>query len=287
MKIIDSECAMGLWNLSESSFHQRIPARDGKNLIKAAYRKGIRLFDTAYSYNEADSLLYSAMKEIRAKDFAVVSKIMPVPSLRKKAETSLKRLGIEHFKILLLHWPCSEPLFSESLEELVKLKDEGKTEAIGVSNLPFHMLQESIKRFPLEYHERPLSLLWNKDWEKERMLNIKTIAYSPLGMGLLSGKYRNLEDIPDQRRTLPSLSAQSCHKLFEAIDGDKAKALSWVYSQHPWCVVSGFHHIIELEILSSIYALESSEEEKLTQLADAISDETAYDNIFAHNWRKD
>ena len=286
MKIIESECAMGLWNLSESSFHQHISARDGKNLIKEAYRRGIRLFDTAYSYNEADSLLYSAMKELSVHDYSVISKIMPTPSLRKKAEISLRRLDIDHFRILLLHWPCPEPMFSESLETLMKLKDEGKTEAIGVSNLPLSLLKLVSERFPIEYHERPLSLIWCKDWEEEKKLGIRTIAYSPLGMGVLSGKYHSPDDIPDDRRSLPSLSSSYFPLLLQKLKGNKEEALSWVYNQKPWCIVSGFHHIEDLEILSAVRQLDEGREKELSSIAEAISNETTADNIFAHNWKR-
>ena len=98
MRILDSVPIMGLWNLSDSGFHAHLSSREAKNIIKKAYRTGIRMFDTAFSYNEADSLLYSAMKEAGKDDWSVISKIMPVPTFRKKAEISLSRL---HRKIYI------------------------------------------------------------------------------------------------------------------------------------------------------------------------------------------
>ena len=55
-------------------------------MIKAAWRMGIRTFDTAFSYADADSILHRALKEINGTDAAVISKVMPVPTLRRKAE---------------------------------------------------------------------------------------------------------------------------------------------------------------------------------------------------------
>ena len=43
-------------------FHTPLSPREGKDIIKKAYTKGIRAFDTAFSYSGADSMLYSAMR---------------------------------------------------------------------------------------------------------------------------------------------------------------------------------------------------------------------------------
>ena len=135
MKILNSEAVLGLWNLSPSGFHKQLTAEEGRLLIKAAWRMGIRTFDTAFSYADADSILHRALKEINGTDAAVISKVMPVPTLRRKAETSLRRLGIESFAVLLLHWPSSPDDVRRSLDELTKLKEEGKEERL---DLYFH-----------------------------------------------------------------------------------------------------------------------------------------------------
>ena len=48
---------MGLWNLSRTPFHRTLSSREGKDIIKEGYRRGIRYFDAAYSYGDAESLL--------------------------------------------------------------------------------------------------------------------------------------------------------------------------------------------------------------------------------------
>ena len=284
MKILKSETVMGLWNFSAASFHDKLSPREGKNLIKIAYRAGIRCFDTAFSYQEASSCLYSALKELGKDDVCIISKVMPVPTIRKKVETELRRLGRDYLDVLLLHWPTAEPQLSESLEELSKIKEEGKAKSIGVSNFPLPLLIWCKDRFPIEYHERPLSLIWSKDWEEEKLLGLKTIAYSPLGMGLLSGKYEKADEIQDRRRTLPMLSSQIFQEILNEVYKKPEIALSWVYEEEPWAVVSGFSSPEQPQLLNKIEHIDTELKKKLTRLADEISKETNEDNIFAHRW---
>ena len=284
MKRLMNNTAFGLWNLSPSSLRRKLSPREGKDLIKAAYRAGIRIFDTAYSYGDASSLLRAAMRELGKDDICIIDKVMPVPTLRKKVEAELKRLGSDYIDILLLHWPCEEESLSRALEELVHLKKEGKAKHIGVSNFPTQLLKWSISRFPLEYHERPLSLLWSKGWEDEKTMEIKTIAYSPLSAGLLSGKYLQRDDIDGERKDLPVTSSRVFPQILETIHGKPEKALSWVYSQHPWCVVSGFSSISQMAILDSLKELDESEERWLSELSRTLAKEIEYDNFFAHKW---
>ena len=284
MKILKSETVMGLWNFSAASFHDKLSPREGKNLIKIAYRAGIRCFDTAFSYQEASSCLYSALKELGKDDVCIISKVMPVPTIRKKVETELRRLGRDYLDVLLLHWPTAEPQLSESLEELSKIKEEGKAKSIGVSNFPLPLLIWCKDRFPIEYHERPLSLIWSKDWKEEKLLGLKTIAYSPLGMGLLSGKYEKADEIQDRRRTLPMLSSQIFQEILNEVYKKPKIALSWVYEEEPWAVVSGFSSPEQPQLLNKIEHIDTELKKKLTRLADEISKETNADNIFAHRW---
>ena len=280
MRTTLSKSAMGLWNLSASPFHKSLSAKEGKDLIKAAYRRGIRIFDTAYSYGDASSVLAAALKELKAEDALIISKVMPVPTIRRKTEAELKRLNRPP-DILLLHWPAEEKQLTAGLEDLTRVKEEGKAKAIGVSNVPLPLLRWITERFPVEYHERPLSLIWTKDWQEEKSMDLKTIAYSPLGMGILSGKYRSVSEITDRRSSLPVFSSPFLQNILDAVHNKPELALSWVYSEQPWCVVSGFSSQEQLSILNMIYPVDDS---SLTILADKFSKSIPADNIFGHNW---
>ena len=276
---------MGLWNLSRTQFHSCLSAEKGKALIKEGYRKGIRLFDAAYSYGDAESILAGAMRDIRKDDWGIISKVMPLPSARRKAETTLKRIRRDYIDILLLHWPSEDESLFSSLHLLETLKAEGKALSIGVSNFPLPLLRQAISDFDITFHERPLSLIWTRDWPEEQKLGLKTLAYAPLGMGLLSGKYRSIDDIKDSRRKLSALSTPLFGELLRAIGYNAAIALSWVYAEKPFGVVSGYSCKEELGILDRITSLSENERTELRDLADAITSAESSDNIFSHNWR--
>ena len=272
---------MGLWNLSSSPFHERLTAQEGKAIIRKGYRRGIRLFDTAYSYGDAESILSAALHELGASDAVVISKVMPVPSLRKKAETTLRRLRTESVGILLLHWPAEDESLFRSLRELEKLKDEGKAAETGVSNFPLPLLSSVIRDFPITFHERPLSLLWIRGWKEEKSLGLKTLAYAPLGMGVLSGHYAG----GDARSSIAGSSSQYLPSLLEELGGDPALALSWVYGEKPYGVVSGFSRPEDLCILDRIKEIPEDKRARLSMLAEKIDGEAESDNIFAHKWK--
>ncbi len=280
MRILKSETIMGLWNLSGSEFHRKLSSREGKDLIKKAYRLGIRWFDTAFSYGVADSLLFSAMKELGHDDIFIISKVMPVPSMRRKAEISLRRLGRESADVLLLHWPTEEKQLYESLRELERMQDDGLCSEIGVSNFPLSLLEKTSKDFRITYHERPLSLIWSRDYSEERKLGLKTLAYAPLGMGVLAGKGAD-----DRRKELPAASSPMFPKLMKRVAGSASLALSWVYSKYPEGVISGFGKAEDFDVLSTIEELDDETMKELDALSFAVSEDNASDNIFSHHWK--
>ena len=273
-------------------FHAPLSGREGKNIIKKAYKTGIRAFDTAFSYSEADSLLYSAMREMGVKrdEYEIWSKVMPVPTLRKKVDASRRRLGSDFFDILMLHWPTREESLFSSLKILESLKNENIAKEIGVSNFPISLLSKVINDFPISHHEIPLSLIWNKEWEEEKKLQLKTIAYSPGGFGLLSGKYSLSTPPKDERKNIKALYSHLFPCLLEKIKnlGDKYNtspysiALSWVMAMNPWAIVRGVGKDKDLDVLT--IKMEDDEINELSSIAIEISLSNYSDNIFSHNW---
>ena len=183
---MNEDIIFGLWSQGDSSgFHNPIDARTAKNIIKAAYKHGIRSFDTAFSYKQSNSLLCSALKEIGVKteDVGIMLKIMPYPSFLRKVEASLKALGTEHVKAVLIHWPAKKEWLFPAMKELERLKGKGVCEEAGVSNFPIPLLKKISFDFDITIHQRPVSAIWKKDLENE-FLNVQ--GYGAIGFGTLA-----------------------------------------------------------------------------------------------------
>lgn len=279
--------ALGLWNMGEGLFHRRLSGHEAKAIIKHAYNKGIRAFDTAYSYREADSYLSAALREIHVPrdGVTIISKIMPVPTLERKAYASLRRLGTDFFDILLIHWPSDDRSIFSSLRALERLKDKGIAREIGVSNFTPRLLREYSSDFDISYHERALSILWNKGWDEEREMGIRTIAYSPLCMGLLADR-----EIDDRRSSLELCRTPSFPKAMESIrktamdNGMRTEelAISYAYSKGNAFVVSGVSSPEQLSLLDSARELDGDTLSVLDGIGSRIAEECTSDNIFSH-----
>src|SRR3712207_3698134 len=105
--------------------------------------------------------------------------------LRASAEASLRRLGLDHVDLLLLHWPPREGSELEpALEELKRLRADGLIRELGVSNFPGYMLREALGIAPeifadqVEYHAK---LSQRELLEIAAAEDLLIEAYAPLG----------------------------------------------------------------------------------------------------------
>ena len=118
---------------------------------------------------------------------------MPAPdSIRAELERSLTRLGTTYVDLYQTHWQESTTPIADTMAALVKLKEQGKIRAIGVSNANV----EHLKAYgPIDSDQEKYSML-DRNLETNGMLeycrqqNIAVLAYSPLANGLLTGKMR-------------------------------------------------------------------------------------------------
>lgn len=124
---------------------------DNPNLCKAAYEKGIRLFDTANGYQNGnnETMLGNLFKDYSRNSFYLATKVKPAgvdregkPSGQTSAEdflekfnTSLERLRMDYVDILYIHDVSNPELleFKPVVNAIKKLKKEGKAKFIGFS----------------------------------------------------------------------------------------------------------------------------------------------------------
>jgi len=226
--------------------------------IQAAFRTsleaGINLIDTAevYGQGRSERLLGQFIREAH-KPVLVATKFFPYPwrlsrgTLPRALRHSLDRLGLEKVDLYQIHQPFPPVAVETWAEGLAEVVRAGLTRTVGVSNYDRNQMQRAytvLARLgvPLASNQVPYHLL-DRKVEKNGLLDrckelgVRLIAYSPLAMGLLTGKYSPSNPPPGirGRRYGPLLEAtQSLVALLTEIGedhGDKAPgqvALNWV-----------------------------------------------------------
>ncbi len=162
--------------------------------VMAAAEAGYRHFDTAPRYeNEAD--LGAALRRtgLARDDYFLTTKVwwteLSGPALRASAEASLKRLGLDHVDLLLIHWPNPDIPLAETVEALCDVAARGLTRHIGVANFPIALMNQAIALAdrPLvanqcEYHPR---LDQSALIAACRAAGLAFVSYAPIGSGRL------------------------------------------------------------------------------------------------------
>ncbi len=278
--------ALGLWNTGNGDFHERLTPDESRRIIRSAWRKGFRVFDSAYSYTDSDSILFSALSQmnVQREQWKVIEKIMPLETFERKAESCLRRLHTSYLDILLIHWPCEEKRLYRAMRVLEGMRENGIARETGVSNFPPSLLEKIAGDFHVSYHERPLSLLWAVNTETEKRNGIRVLAYAPLAMGALTGEKKRLSSLyfSDSReyRTLMAALRDTAIRHNTAM---ASVALQWVRNQNPYMIIRGAGKKEDLE--TEEVDLSDDETECLTEKAEKVTALATADNMFGHDWK--
>jgi methylglyoxal reductase len=121
-----------------------------------------------------------------------VYRLLSAASIREEVEASLKRLATDRLDLYQTHWQDGTTPIGETMTELLKLKAEGKIRAIGVCNATAAQMEEYRALGGLDSDQEKFSML-DRQIEQDqlpycRAQGIAMLAYSPLALGLLSGK---------------------------------------------------------------------------------------------------
>ncbi len=143
----------------------------------------------------------------------VIRKNARPESVAYECEQSLKRLEVDVIDLYQVHWPDTSTPVEDTMAALVKLKDQGKIRAIGVSNYDVTWMKRATAVAPVASLQPPYSLIQRKI-EAEilpfcREHQIGVIVYSPLERGLLAGA------VPPER-TFPEGDHRAMHRFFTA-----------------------------------------------------------------------
>jgi aryl-alcohol dehydrogenase-like predicted oxidoreductase len=206
--------ALGVWSPLTSA--------QTDDIVKRALDGGIRWFDTAelYGFGRSERALAGALTRagIKPGEVVIATKWNPLlRTARSIRRTFGKRLAcLDPFPIDLhqVHFPASLSFVETEMDAMADLLEEGLIRAAGVSNYSERRMRRAHKRlaergFSLASNQVKYSLLdrrieANGVLSTARELGITIIAYSPLEMGLLTGKFHDdpslLQSRPIARR---------------------------------------------------------------------------------------
>lgn len=257
--------ALGFGAMGLSAFYGK-PESDEERfkILDRAYEMGERFWDSADIYQDSEDLIGKWFKRTGKRDdiflatkFALVSKdgartVRSDPEYVKEAcEKSLKRLGIPTIDLYYCHRLDGKTPVEKTVEAMAQLKKEGKIKYLGLSEVssaslrrahavhPISAVQIEYSPFTTDIESPDVALL-----KTCRELGVATVAYSPLGRGMLTGAYKSPADFEegDFRSFSPRFSEENFPKnlkLVEEIKGVAKKkgctpgqlTLAWLLAQ--------------------------------------------------------
>ncbi len=222
--------AMGLGCMGMSEFYGSAKDEDSIATIHRALDMGVDFLDTAdmYGLGRNEILVGRALKGRRYQVF-LATKFGNVRSpggeflgvngrpeyVRQSCDTSLKRLGVDMIDLYYQHRVDPDTPIEETVGAMVRLVEAGKVRYLGMSEAAPATLRRACAVHPILALQSEYSL-WTRDPEKEvlstcRELKVGFVAYSPLGRGFLTGRFKKQEDLPpdDARRHHPRFEGEN------------------------------------------------------------------------------
>src|SRR5205085_3569841 len=165
--------------------------------VESALALGYRHIDTAEMYaNEEAVGAAIAASRVARRDLHVTTKVWnenlaPV-AMRRAVDKSLKKLRLDQVDLYLVHWPAPAMNLPAMFETLMKLKEEGRTRAIGVANFNIALLKTVVEEIkaPIACNQIEYHVMLDQTPLRKYLAakSIPLVAYCPLAQGRVASE---------------------------------------------------------------------------------------------------
>jgi myo-inositol catabolism protein IolS len=293
-----SPVIMGSWQ-ADSQYWHGVDDRDLIAAVHAALDAGVTTFDTAEDYGNGHSeqLLGQALGGRRSHALIcskVFSNHLRNDQVIEACHRALTNLRTDYLDLYQIHWPAgswgSEVVpIAETMHALLRLREQGKIRAIGVSNFNLAQLQEARRCGEIFSLQPPYSLFWrNIDREIRpwcQAQGIRILAYSPLGQGILTGRFGPGHRFDDNRKDnllFASPHVERGHSALQELQpiADRLGisltqlAIAWVIAQPLTHAVVGARNAAQIQQTAAAanVVLSSEDLERIDEIGRRVSD---------------